>query len=69
MIQKGEEGWESMVPPEVVQMVKNNCLFGYPCDVFPPSDMPQAIEHPTVIEVPQMDLGIGMGYFGGDKTS
>ena len=69
MIQKGEEGWESMVPPEVVQMVKNNCLFGYPCDVFPPSDTPKTIEHPTVIDVPPIDLGIGMGYFGGDETS
>lgn len=69
MIQKGEDGWESMVPPEVVQMVKNNCLFGYPCDVFPPSDTPKAIEHPTVIDVPPIDLGIGMGYFGGDETS
>ena len=33
MIQAGEEGWESMVPANVVKQIKENCLFGYPCEV------------------------------------
>ena len=33
MIQLGENGWESMVPSSVVQQIKDNCLFGFPCDV------------------------------------
>ena len=33
MIQAGEEGWESLVPAQVVKQIKDNCLFGYPCDV------------------------------------
>ncbi|GAA4411568.1 TonB-dependent receptor [Nibrella viscosa] len=33
MIQRGEDGWERMVPESVVRQIKDNCLFGYPCDV------------------------------------
>lgn len=33
MIQKGEDGWEAMVPEKVVKRIKDNCLFGYPCEV------------------------------------
>nr|WP_293836483.1 TonB-dependent receptor [uncultured Arsenicibacter sp.] len=32
-IQKGEDGWEAMVPDSVVRQIKENCLFGYPCEV------------------------------------
>lgn len=33
MVQQGEEGWEYMVPEGVARQIKDNCLFGYPCDV------------------------------------
>ena len=33
LIQRGEDGWESMVPDSVVRQIKENCLFGYPCEV------------------------------------
>jgi len=35
LIKKGEIGWEENVPPEVVEMIKTRCLFGFPCVVFP----------------------------------
>jgi hypothetical protein len=35
LIQRGEEGWEENVPAEVVSMIKDRCLFGFPCVVFP----------------------------------
>ncbi|MEX0812099.1 MAG: hypothetical protein WD048_07765 [Chitinophagales bacterium] len=31
MIQTGEEGWEEFVPPKVATLIKDNCLFDYPC--------------------------------------
>lgn len=33
MIQTGEDGWEQMVPERVAKQIKDNCLFGYPCEV------------------------------------
>lgn len=33
MIQAGQDGWEDMVPAQVVKRIKDNCLFGYPCEV------------------------------------
>ncbi len=33
MIKAGEEGWEEMVPDTVADIIKDNCLFDYPCDV------------------------------------
>ncbi|GAA4446397.1 hypothetical protein GCM10023189_01490 [Nibrella saemangeumensis] len=33
MVQRGEDGWERMVPEGVARQIKTNCLFGYPCDV------------------------------------
>ena len=33
MIQAGEDGWELMVPANVAQQIKENCLIGYPCEV------------------------------------
>ncbi len=35
LIKKGEEGWEENVPEEVVKMIKDRCLFGFPCVVLP----------------------------------
>lgn len=32
MIQKGEKGWEEMLPSCVAEIVKDKCLFGYPCE-------------------------------------
>ncbi|MBL7776765.1 MAG: hypothetical protein JNK66_00570 [Chitinophagales bacterium] len=33
MIKSGEPGWEQMVPETVADIVKDNCLFDYPCEV------------------------------------
>lgn len=33
MIKAGEKGWEEMVPDTVADMVKENCLFDYPCEI------------------------------------
>ena len=33
MIQEGEDGWEKMVPKEIAKLVKDRCLFGYPCEI------------------------------------
>lgn len=30
-IQQGEKDWEKWVPERVSELIKNNCLFGYPC--------------------------------------
>jgi hypothetical protein len=35
LIQSGETGWEELVPSIVSKLVKDNCLFGYPCEVTP----------------------------------
>jgi hypothetical protein len=35
LIQRGEDGWEADVPNEVVNMIKDRCLFGFPCVVLP----------------------------------
>jgi hypothetical protein len=35
LIQKGESGWEENVPKEVVIMIQDRCLFGFPCVVIP----------------------------------
>ncbi|UBM58323.1 TonB-dependent receptor [Marinilongibacter aquaticus] len=35
LIKKGESGWEENVPPEVVHMIRDRCLFGFPCVVIP----------------------------------
>lgn len=31
MIQTGEEGWEEYVPAKAAKLIKDNCLFDYPC--------------------------------------
>jgi len=33
MIKQGESGWEQMVPDKVADIIKENCLFEYPCEV------------------------------------
>ncbi len=35
MIKQGEGGWEEYVPAEVATMIKDRCLFGYPCEIVP----------------------------------
>ncbi|RZA01964.1 MAG: TonB-dependent receptor [Sphingobacteriaceae bacterium] len=35
MIKQGEGGWEEYVPAEVATMIKDRCLFGYPCEAIP----------------------------------
>ena len=35
LIKRGEKGWEENVPPEVVKMIQDRCLFGFPCVVIP----------------------------------
>lgn len=37
LIKRGESGWESHVPNDVVKMIKDRCLFGFPCVVLPES--------------------------------
>ncbi|MCS6968387.1 MAG: TonB-dependent receptor [Cytophagales bacterium] len=32
MIKEARPGWEEMVPEEVARLIKEKCLFGYPCD-------------------------------------
>lgn len=33
LVKAGQAGWETMVPESVVRQIKDNCLFGYPCEV------------------------------------
>lgn len=33
MIKAGQQGWEEMVPDNVADIIKDNCLFDYPCDI------------------------------------
>ncbi len=35
LIKQGAHGWEEFVPAEVAAMIKDRCLFGYPCEVEP----------------------------------
>jgi hypothetical protein len=35
LIRKGENGWEENVPDEVIKMIKDRCLFGFPCVIIP----------------------------------
>jgi hypothetical protein len=35
MIKDASDGWEQFVPPEVATMIKERCLFGYPCAILP----------------------------------
>jgi hypothetical protein len=35
LIKQGETGWEEHVPDEVAEMIKNRCLFGFPCVILP----------------------------------
>jgi hypothetical protein len=33
LIKQGAKGWEEYVPPEVAAMIKDRCLFGFPCEI------------------------------------
>lgn len=34
MVQRGEQGWERHVPPQVAEIIQEKCLFGFPCVVY-----------------------------------
>ncbi|RRA98593.1 TonB-dependent receptor [Larkinella rosea] len=51
MVKAGEDGWETMVPEGVAKIIKDNCLFGYPCEVIYPS-VPIAQQLQTATEAP-----------------
>lgn len=34
MVKSGEEGWEKLVPESVAEIIKDRCLFGFPCVVY-----------------------------------
>lgn len=34
MIKSGEPGWEELVPGNVAEIIKDKCLFGFPCVVY-----------------------------------
>jgi hypothetical protein len=38
LIKQGADGWEEYVPAEVATMIKDRCLFGYPCEIKPASE-------------------------------
>jgi hypothetical protein len=38
LIKEGAQGWEEFVPAEVANMIKDRCLFGFPCEVKPISN-------------------------------
>ncbi|MCC8423409.1 TonB-dependent receptor [Mucilaginibacter sp. UR6-11] len=44
LIKQGVEGWEQYVPVEVAKMIKERCLFGYPCAVNPATGEPAKID-------------------------
>jgi hypothetical protein len=50
LIKQGAEGWEQFVPTEVAKMIKERCLFGYPCQVDPDKQLDQAKEVETKTE-------------------
>ncbi len=39
MIKANESGWEEYVPAEVATMIKDRCLFGFPCEVKPEENL------------------------------
>ncbi len=43
-IKQAEPGWEAYVPDEVARMIKEKCLFGYPCDLDPHEPIDSAEE-------------------------
>jgi hypothetical protein len=34
MVKSGEPGWEELVPASVAEIIKDKCLFGFPCVVY-----------------------------------
>jgi len=34
MVKEATPGWEKLVPENVAEMIKNKCLFGFPCVVY-----------------------------------
>lgn len=57
MIKQAQEGWETMVPEEVARLIKDKCLFGYPCDRIKAGfflDTPRAIDALPEFEEPPL---------------
>ncbi|TDB68829.1 TonB-dependent receptor [Arundinibacter roseus] len=44
MVKRGEPGWEQLVPENVAQIIKDKCLFGFPCVVY---DAREAVKKQT----------------------
>jgi len=55
-LRKGEEGWEENVPDEVIKMIKDRCLFGFPCVVIPGVPMPVYAKEVQEIAVETDDI-------------
>jgi len=47
LIKQGVEGWEQYVPNEVAAMIKERCLFGYPCATDQAKELDQPTENTT----------------------
>ncbi|TSJ39572.1 TonB-dependent receptor [Mucilaginibacter corticis] len=47
LIKQGVEGWEQYVPNEVAAMIKERCLFGYPCATGTANALDQPTENTT----------------------
>jgi hypothetical protein len=53
LIKQGETGWEENVPEEVIKMIKDRCLFGFPCVV-----VPGVVGSPKAMENEQLTITI-----------
>jgi hypothetical protein len=49
LIKEGTSGWEDYVPAEVATMIKDRCLFGYPCAVPPVKEEPAQADETTTV--------------------
>ena len=50
LIKQGAEGWEEFVPPEVAEMVKERCLFGYHCETSAAAEENEVKPQPVTTE-------------------
>ncbi len=44
MVKRGEPGWEALVPESVADIIKDKCLFGYPCVVYDAEHVARKVE-------------------------
>ena len=45
MVKRGEQGWEDLVPTQVAEIIKEKCLFGFPCVVYNPNERTPSTKH------------------------